>query len=145
MHPATMKYLKLFVVLCVVTVADNKLIHRLKYSRDLNSTANDDALPAPDGLFFVGSGYNLVKGNPDGHNLANGGVDPGLLPARRMLQLTYKENRKSENLKYVVPDQINFAPRDSCMEEKTHDIIISAKSYQKQLEVSVSAEGKSYS
>lgn len=34
---------------------------------------------SPKGLHFVGVGYNLLKGNPEGGEVSNGGVYPGLL------------------------------------------------------------------
>ena len=106
-----------------------------------NEEADDSALPTPDGIAFIGSGYDLVRGNPDGQEIKNGGVEPGLLPAKRILEISYEKGRKSDNNKYLVPDQIRFVVRNSCASSKTHSIITNSNSYQKELKVSVTAEG----
>lgn len=49
----------------------------------------NDALSTPAGIRnFVGIGYNIIDGNPEGGDLL-GGVDPGLLTNRPILKLTY--------------------------------------------------------
>lgn len=42
---------------------------------------------SPKGLQFLGVGYNLLKGNPEGAEISKGGVDPGLFVTRKIFQL----------------------------------------------------------
>ena len=65
---------------------------------------------SPKGLHFVGVGYNLLKGNPEGGEVSNGGVDPGLLFTRKTFKLTWSENKVTVDNKYKIPDQLSFAP-----------------------------------
>ena len=95
----------------------------------------------PKGLYFVGVGYNLLKGNPEGGDLSLGGVDPGLLLTRKIFQLTWKTKKLSTDKKYNVPDQVSFAPRDSCVMENKTSAVFGCKSYQEELKVEVGAEG----
>ena len=71
----------------------------------------------PKGLYFVGVGYNLLKGNPEGGASSIGGIDPGLLSTRKIFQLTWTTNNLSSDKMYNVPDQDSFAPFHSCVEE----------------------------
>lgn len=41
-----------------------------------------------DGSRFIGLGYNILLGNPDGGDLSLTGVDPGLKSTRHVLKLT---------------------------------------------------------
>lgn len=143
MYPTTMKCLMVLAMIGVVTNANAKSKGLQHKHYNISTMDDNDEKPVPPGLAFVGSGYNLVKGNPAGNDLNNGGVDPGLLPAMRILELTYKEGRLSDSLKYKLPDQIVYAPRESCKTETSSSIIISTGSYQKDLKASVHAEGKS--
>ena len=88
------------------------------------------AVAYPEGINFLGVGYNLLEGNPDGA-LSSGGIDPGLLLTRKILDMKY------ESYKPVV-----FVGRSSCKTEATKEVIYSSKSYKKKLEVDVQAEGK---
>lgn len=45
----------------------------------------------PVGAAYVGSGYDVLFGNPDGATFTSGGIDPGLKPAKFVLQKTFKE------------------------------------------------------
>lgn len=102
---------------------------------------SDCQLPSPKGLHFLGVGYNLLKGNPEGGELANGGIDPGLLFTRKIFQLTHKLGKLSVDRKYVVPDQVVFAPRSSCVTTHKKDTFAGEKSYQRKLTNDVSASG----
>ena len=44
-------------------------------------------LPTPHGLYYLGVGYNIITGNPEGGDLNNGGIDPGPLVTRRIFQV----------------------------------------------------------
>ena len=97
---------------------------------------------APKGLHFVGVGYNLLKGNPEGGDVTNGGVDPGLLITRKIFQLTWNTNKKSVDNRFRVPDQVTFAPRSSCVTTNKKEVFSGSKSYQKKLNVDVQVSGK---
>ncbi|KXJ23582.1 hypothetical protein AC249_AIPGENE12434 [Exaiptasia diaphana] len=142
---ASMKYvLALFIVGASFTLisTSSSLIKNATSTKDEDEMSDDSPLPSPAGLSFIGSGYDLIRGNPDGQDIANGGVDPGLLPAKRILRLSYKEDKRSDNNKYLVPDQIRFTVRDSCVSTKKHDIVANSAAYQKELKVSVSVEAE---
>ena len=99
----------------------------------------------PQGIHFVGIGYNLLKANPQGGGLSTGGVDPGLLTSLKVLKLTYEKNKNSTDLVYLVPDQVSFAPRSlsNCLEREKTEVVTGTKSYQDELKVDVEADGKS--
>ena len=71
-----------------------------------------------------------------------GGVDPGLLSTRKVFHLTYDENNLSNDMKYLVPDQVVFAPRDSCYESETQEVFHGTKSYQKKIGLEISPSRK---
>ena len=96
---------------------------------------------APKGLHYVGVGYNLVEGNPEG-DVTKGGVDPGLLITRKIFQLTWNTNKKSVDNRFGVPDQVTFAPRSSCVTTNKKEVFSGAKSYQKKLYADVEVSGK---
>lgn len=95
--------------------------------------------PTPTGVRFVGVGYNIVDGNPEGGEGNNGGVDPGLLSTRQILSLTYNEARSTNG--FLVPDEVTFSPRQSCVKESSHSTFFGTKSYQDSLSISVDVSG----
>lgn len=97
---------------------------------------------SPKGLHFVGVGYNLLEGNPEGGDVSNGGVDPGLLFTRKIFKLTWNTNKVSVDKKYVVPDQVSFAPRESCVTTNKKEVFSGTKSYQEKLNLDVDASGE---
>ncbi|KAJ7378960.1 hypothetical protein OS493_019659 [Desmophyllum pertusum] len=99
------------------------------------------AQDAPKGLHFVGVGYNLLEGNPEGGDLSNGGVDPGLLLTRKIFKLTFDTNKLTVDKKYTVPDQVSFAPRKSCVTTNKKEVFSGSKSYQEKLNLDVEASG----
>ena len=94
------------------------------------------------GLRFLGVGYNILKGNPDGGKLSLGGVDPGLLSTRKIFKLTWDKNKTSVDGLYRVPDQVVFVHRSSCAETTSNEVFSGAKSYQNKLKVDVEASGE---
>ena len=94
------------------------------------------------GLTYLGVGYNILKGNPEGGELSRGGVDPGLLSARKILKLTWDTEKTTVDGKYRVPDQVTFAHHTSCVEATTHKMFSGTKSYQDKLKVDVEASGE---
>ena len=106
-------------------------------------TGQDGSLTAPSGVSFVGIGYNIVEGNPEGDDKKHGGIDHGLLVSRKIFSLTYKTNELTGDSRYKVPDQIAFSPRLSCVEDKETkaSIVFGSKSHQSKLKANVEASG----
>ena len=94
------------------------------------------------GVKFIGVGYNIISGNPEGSEVSHGGVDPGLRSTRQILKLTWAKGRTNVDKKYRVPDQVNFVHRSSCYKTTSHEVISGLKSYQDRLKVDVEASGK---
>ena len=120
----------------------------IPYQENLESSGLEVQLdPAPDpaggfcqrhknpaGLGFVGTKYDLLKGNPEGRD-SLGGVDPGFDKTKKIFQLTVEDGDE-------VPIQICYEERNSCSTTKTSKIFGGTKRYQDKLNVDVSAEGK---
>ena len=94
------------------------------------------------GLRFLGVGYNVLKGNPDGGKLSHGGDDPGLLYARKIFKLTWDTQKTSVDGKFRVPDQVVFVHRSSCVKNTTNEVFSGVKSYQEKLKKDVEVSGK---
>ena len=88
------------------------------------------AAAIPDAYKYVGVGYQLLGGNPDG-NTAGGGRDPGILSTRSILALTYNNQ-----------NTFNFKTHANALESEMKSVVYGTKSYKKELEVDVKAEGK---
>ena len=98
--------------------------------------------PAPVGVTnFIGIGYNLIDGNPEGGDVSTGGVDPGFLVSRPILKLTYHDSQLTSDLEYQVPDQVVFAPRTSCSMTSSHQTVFGMSSYVKKLSIDVGVSG----
>jgi len=110
----------------------------LGFATVTNATQN---VATAGGLRFLGVGYNILKGNPDGH-LSHGGVDPGLLATRKIFKLTWDTKKTSVDGKFHVPDQVVFVHRSSCVETTAHEVFSGVKSYQDKLKVDVKASGE---
>ena len=106
-------------------------------------TGQDGSLTAPSGVSFVGIGYNIVEGNPEGDDKKHGGIDHGLLVSRKIFSLTYKTNELTGDSRYKLPDQIAFSSRLSCVEDKETkaSIVFGSKSHQSKLKADVEASG----
>lgn len=80
----------------------------------------------PKGLQFLGVGYNLLEGR------------------RRFVvfKLSYDTNKMSIGRQYLIPDQVSFAPRSSCVTTTKKEVFSGSKSYEKKLTVDVSANDK---
>ncbi|KAK3597969.1 hypothetical protein CHS0354_042319 [Potamilus streckersoni] len=85
----------------------------------------------PSGLHFVGIGYNILKGNPDGGVASRGGVDPGLLLTRRIFEISPGDS----------PVEVVYEPRYSCARIQTTSVFYGTKSYQKKLSLGVKSSG----
>ena len=96
------------------------------------STTNANCLKRP---VFVGMGYKLLHGNPDG---GDNGLDPGLT-FRNILQIDFDEGktRKIRGNSICVPDQVNMIPLSSCTYKETAQIFVGTQTYQKKLSASV--------
>ena len=95
----------------------------------------------PKGLDYIGVGYNLLSGNPEG-SLSTGGIDPGLLVTRKIFKLTWNEKKSTVTGTTKVPDEMSYVPRHSCTKVTHKSVLTGAKSYQKNLNVDASASGK---
>ena len=95
----------------------------------------------PKGLDYIGVGYNLLRGNPEG-SLSTGGVDPGLLVTRKIFKLTWKEKKTTVGRTAEIPDEMTYVRRQSCTTVTHKSVLSGAKSYQKKLNVDASASGK---
>ena len=93
------------------------------------------------GLDFIGVGYDILRGNPDG-DLSKGGIDPELKITRKILKLTWNDRKLSVNKKYKVPDQVVFADRDSSAKETVQEVFSGTKSYQDKLKTVVKIDGE---
>lgn len=103
-----------------------------------------DELPIQHGVLFVGVGYNMIDGNPEGGDLKTGGVDPGILISRRILQFTYDQGQTTSDLTSRIPDEISFVPRDSAFSESSLSTFHGTKSYASKLAAQVEVTGECY-
>ncbi|XP_064620464.1 uncharacterized protein LOC135483446 [Lineus longissimus] len=98
------------------------------------------ALAQFSGFNFIGAGYDILNANPDGEAEKIGAVDPGIKLTRRVFSLTYEEERKSLS-GVSIPDEVDYAQRDSCATHTLDTMFFGGKSYQKKLNTSVSLGG----
>ncbi|XP_062501798.1 uncharacterized protein LOC134178898 [Corticium candelabrum] len=102
------------------------------------ATCTTSSLPPHGGLRFIGTGYNLLDGNPQGvHSL--GGIDPGFRDTYRVLQLTYDQQKISRDRQHSVADQVNTNERLSCSSSHERRAYTGVKGYQSDLSRSVDA------
>ena len=91
---------------------------------------------------YAGTGYNLVRGNPEG-DFNRGGIDPGIMTTNNIFTHTYNMRKTVFYLGrgMSVPDQVNFHMTQSCAASHTVKAFSGRKSYMKELERSVSVSG----
>ena len=91
---------------------------------------------------YAGTGYNLIKGNPEG-DFNYGGVDPGIKTTNYIFTHTYRNGKRAYYLGRTmqVPDQVNFHMSQSCAASHTVKAYSGRKSYMKELERSISVSG----
>ena len=91
---------------------------------------------------YAGTGYNLIRGNPEG-DFNYGGVDPGIKTTNNIFAHTYTRRKRAFYLGKTmqVPDQVNFHMSHSCAASHTVQAYSGRKSYMKELETSVSVSG----
>ena len=92
---------------------------------------------------YAGTGYNLIKGNPEG-DFNYGAVDPGIKTTNEIFTHTYRNGKRVYYLGKAmqVPDQVKFHMSDSCAASHTVKAYSGRKSYMKELESSISVSGK---
>lgn len=95
------------------------------------SLALIQAAVLPEGLRYIGVGYNLLRGNPDGNFWAAGGDDPGLLSTRKVLTLSAD----------AVPSEIVYEFHDTCRPSNEFSLFYDPQSYQNKLLESVTSSG----
>ena len=83
------------------------------------------AAPTPEALHFIGVGYNVIRGNPDGNFWARGGDDPGLFSTRKILSLT------SSNTSVI--NEIVYEHHDTCRRAHEFAFFHDGPSYQAKL------------
>ena len=110
----------------------------LFFATNGRSSASDP--PRVPCLKFIGTGYNLLDGNPEG-SLGLGGVDPGIRGTHRVLQLTYNTSRLTLDGRFSIPDQVGFVDRLACSSYEVTRAYTGTRSYQTNLQTSVSASG----
>ncbi|XP_038049832.1 uncharacterized protein LOC119723332 [Patiria miniata] len=101
------------------------------------------AVPVTPGtLTFLGNGYNILFGNPEG-DLRTGSGDPGLLITRKIFDFSYDDKKMSLDGRYTVPDQVIMSSRESCRPSVTTAVFEGTKSYQDELKHYVKQLGNS--
>lgn len=91
---------------------------------------------------YVGVGYNLLKGSPDG-DFEKGGTDPGILISRVIFDFTYHDGGEAYFLGTTVkvPDQVDFQPAETCAKMNQASVYSGEKSYQDSLSYGISTKG----
>ncbi|XP_033119821.1 uncharacterized protein LOC117119117 isoform X2 [Anneissia japonica] len=87
---------------------------------------------APYGIFFIGSGYNILDGNPQGSK-DYGGADPGLLSTRNVFDFHFDEDNLSDDGKYTIPDEMTVSVNKSCTNTTRQQAVSGGWEYQKGL------------
>ncbi|XP_070568158.1 uncharacterized protein [Ptychodera flava] len=85
--------------------------------------------PAPAGIQQIGLGYNAIKGSPMGTKADDGGIDPGIMQERRILELTYDEGYVSDDGVYQRPDQVEYDLTSTCSWTQTDYVFWGTETY----------------
>lgn len=120
----------------------SKLLADLAEAELTSETGEKQGLPLLKEARYVGVGYNLVRGAPEG-TFRTGGVDPGIKITHHILRFTYHEDKSRffHGKKGRVPDQVNYQLLSSCSGSNKKRLYSGAKSYQSNLATSVQGEG----
>ena len=96
-----------------------------------------NAATVPEALHYIGVGYNMVKGNPDGNFWAQGGDDPGMKSTRKILTLTASNSS--------VLNEVIYEHHDTCRKANEFAFFHDGASYQAKLMERVTASGIDFS
>ena len=149
------KLLVLVIIACAAyTSADDETLMQSDFFDDLaveqSSWANDaelTALAQANKLSLVvryaGTGYDLLKGSPEG-DFDRGGIDPGIRKTREIFTHTYDSGKEAyySGKSMKVPDQVSFHASESCAKKSTVKAYSGRKSYMNELQTSTSISGK---
>lgn len=83
---------------------------------------------------FIGIGYNILEGNPEGGD-SNGGLDPGLLTTHRVIDLTYDEGNTEAN-------EVHYTERSGDLVTSWKTTYYGTSSYAKKLDHYVEVTGE---
>lgn len=86
----------------------------------------------PEGLHYIGVGYNMIRGNPDGNFWAAGGDDPGLLSTRKILKLSGSGD---------VNNELVYEHHDTCRPSHSFSFFNCPQSYQNRLLQQLTSSG----
>ncbi|KAJ0392057.1 hypothetical protein P43SY_009893 [Pythium insidiosum] len=100
----------------------------------------------PPGIDYVGAGYDLVFGNPDGSEDSSSVTDPGFRV--HVVKFTWNPDLNTcsglDN-GWICPQEVSILPQVSCMQQSSSSMISSTKSFQRVLQqdckVSASIKG----
>lgn len=96
-----------------------------------------DSLPQYPTIKYLGSGYNIFKGNPEHTEL----IDPGFSNAN-IFQFTYNKDRRTTDDHYNIPDHTTINDAESCSFFFSSSIAIDTRSYLNSLKQHVDANFK---
>lgn len=91
---------------------------------------NGDNIP-PYTIQFIGVGYNLLNGNPEGGETSQAGVDPGLLLTRKIFSLSPGD----------IPREIVYEHHQTCASGTSTGIFYGGKTYQEYLLLDAQSSG----
>ena len=89
---------------------------------------------------YIGIGYDLLKGNPEGDFTLLGGLDPGLR-LRSIFKLTDAGGQPIPHDSQNLPTQIEYKRVHTCSSVHRVNAFSGTKSYQKKLDVNVKTSG----
>ncbi|XP_063423228.1 uncharacterized protein LOC134707430 [Mytilus trossulus] len=85
----------------------------------------------PQVIHFIGAGYDLIQGNPDGESWTSLGDDPGLKLTQKIMTVSPGNT----------PVQVEIEHRDACQSSHSYNLIYNAKQYQDRLLGSITTSG----
>ena len=94
-----------------------------------------DDLPKFPNIGYLGSSYNIFKGNP----LSTKGLDPGFT-FRNPVRFTYDEGTTTPDGRYLIPDHTQVLQAGACSFQFSSESIQDTYSYRESLRVEVTAE-----